>query len=90
MGRFNYTTSATVFSHETPPAPGVPYDFGPKTQTDNKDNAITGGFTVGLGVDVALTPNIFARGEWEFVGFAPINGIRASINTGRVGIGVHF
>lgn len=90
VGRFNYSSTATVTSVETPPAPAVPYTFGPQTQTTAKDNAIVGGFTVGLGLDVALLPNVFLRGEWEFVNFASVNGIRNYINTGRVGVGVRF
>jgi opacity protein-like surface antigen len=90
VGRFNYTSSATVTSDETPPAPTPPFTFGPITQSNNKDNAVVGGFTVGLGMDVAVLPNVFLRGEWEFVGFAPANGIRSAINTGRVALGVKF
>ena len=91
VGRFNYASTATVNNVGTPPAgsPILPFDTT-DTQSSAKNNAITGGFTVALGVDVALTPNIFARGEWEFVAFAPINGIRANINTARAGIGVRF
>lgn len=89
VGRFNYTSSATVTSVETPPA-GAPFTFGPATQSNNKDNAVVGGFTVGLGMDVAVAPNTFLRGEWEYVGFAPVNGIRSGINTGRVAVGVRF
>jgi outer membrane immunogenic protein len=90
VGRFNYSTSSTVTSNETPPLPTLPYTFGPVTQTSAKDNAIVGGFTAGLGIDIALLPNVFLRGEWEFVGFAQVNGLRSSINTGRVGIGMRF
>jgi opacity protein-like surface antigen len=90
VGRFNYTTSSTVTSDETPPAPGTPYTYGPITDTSSKNNAVVGGFTAGLGMDVALLPNVFLRGEWEYVGFAPVNGIRSSINTGRVAIGMRF
>jgi opacity protein-like surface antigen len=89
-GRFNYTSSSTVTSLETPPAPAVPYTYGPFTQSDNKDDAVVGGFTLGLGMDVALLPNVFLRAEWEYVGFAPVNGIRSGINTGRIGLGVKF
>lgn len=91
VGRFNYANTATVRNVGTPPggSPILPFDVT-DTQSSAKNNAIIGGFTVGLGVDVALAPNIFARGEWEFVAFAPVNGIRASINTARAGIGVRF
>jgi len=36
-----------------------------------QNNALLWGYTVGAGLDWALTPNIFARGEFEFVQFAP-------------------
>ncbi len=41
-------------------------------------------------MDVALLPNVFVRGEWEYIAFAPVGGIRSNINTGRVGLGVKF
>jgi outer membrane immunogenic protein len=88
VGRFNYTNTATVTDVQT--AGLVVSTFGPVTTSNNKNNAIVGGFVVGLGMDVALLPNVFLRGEWEMVAFAPVNGIRANSNTGRVGIGVRF
>lgn len=91
VGRFDYTSTATVHDIGTPPSgsPILPFDTT-DTQGNAKNNAIVGGFAVGLGLDVAVTPNVFLRGEWEFVAFAPVNGIRAMTNTGRVGIGVRF
>jgi opacity protein-like surface antigen len=83
-GRFNYTSSMTITSSETPAA------FTSITQSNGKDNAVVGGFTLGLGMDVAVLPNVFVRGEWEFVGFATVNGNRSSINTGRVALGMKF
>jgi outer membrane immunogenic protein len=88
VGRFNYTNTTTVRDSQL--LGGVTTVFGPVTQTDGKNNAVVGGFTAGLGMDVALLPNVFLRAEWEYVGFAPISGIRSSINTGRVGIGMRF
>ena len=88
VGRFNYSSSATVFDHQVQGLTVI--DFGPVTDSDSKDNAVVGGFTLGLGVDVSLLPNVFLRGEWEFVAFAQVNGIRTNINTGRVALGVKF
>ena len=48
------------------------------------------GLHVGAGLDWALTPNIFARGEFEFVQFAPITNIAVSVASGRVGAGFKF
>ncbi len=92
-GRFNYATSATVISSgvdntTTPPTP----KYGPivNSLSDAKDNAVVGGVVIGLGMDVALLPNVFVRGEWEYIAFAPVGGIRTNLNTGRVGLGVKF
>jgi opacity protein-like surface antigen len=90
-GRFNYATTATttvsgISATATPPTYGPITD----TESDAKNNAVVGGVTAGLGMDVALLPNVFVRGEWEYIAFAPVGGFRANINTGRVGIGVKF
>jgi opacity protein-like surface antigen len=91
VGRFNYTTTATVHDVGTPLAGSTVMPFDTlDTQSSSKNGAITAGFVVALGMDVAITPNVFLRGEWEYVGFAPISGIRTGINTGRVGAGVRF
>ncbi len=91
VGRFNYANTATVHNVGTPPAgsPIAPFDVT-DTQSSAKNNAIIGGFVTGLGVDVAILPNVFLRGEWEFVAFAQLNGIRTNINTGRVALGMKF
>jgi outer membrane immunogenic protein len=88
VGRFNYATAATVTDIQT--VGGVVQPAFIQSGSNDKINAITGGFVVGLGLDVAVLPNVFVRGEWEYVGFAPISGVRASMNTGRVGLGVRF
>jgi opacity protein-like surface antigen len=91
VGRFNYANTATVRNVGTPPAgsPILPFDVT-ETRSESKDGAIVGGFVVGLGMDVAVLPNVFLRGEWEMVAFAPVGGIRANINTGRVALGLKF
>ena len=91
VGRFNYANTVTVHNVGTPPvgSPILPFDTT-DTQSNGKNNAITAGFVVGLGLDVAVLPNVFLRAEWEYVDFAPISGARATLNTGRVGIGVKF
>jgi opacity protein-like surface antigen len=60
------------------------------TESDSKNNAIAGGVLAGLGLDVAVLPNVFVRAEWEYIAFAPVGGIRTTLNTGRVGIGARF
>jgi opacity protein-like surface antigen len=89
VGRFNYTNSATVSVIQTD-SNGNSSVYSPPGESDSKNNAIVGGFTAGLGLDVAIMPNVFLRGEWAYVGFAEVSGIRASLNTGRVALGVRF
>jgi opacity protein-like surface antigen len=99
VGRFDYAVTAIVNAGGTPTSgtgqsfclAGGPYpNCTAVSQTDQKDNAIVAGFEAGLGMDVALTPNIFLRGEYEFIAFAPVHGIRVNINTARAGIGIKF
>jgi outer membrane immunogenic protein len=60
------------------------------TATAGQNGALLCGFSVGGGLDWALTQNIFLRGEFEYVQFAPIANIVASILSARVGAGFKF
>jgi opacity protein-like surface antigen len=82
VGRFDY--SRDLFLTVT----GA--DNGSYALSDSKKNAIVAGWTTGLGVDVAVTPNVFVRGEWEFNAFTSVGGIKFSTNTARVGVGMRF
>jgi len=100
LGRANYLTSASVSytaydtpDVQTPPTPQLtplPDLAFAATQTNGQNNALLYGFAVGLGTDVALTQNIFVRGEVEYVQFAPLNGILVSVSTARLGAGLKF
>ncbi len=68
-------TSCTPFSFNASPGSGT---------------ALAYGFVAGGGIDVALTANVFVRGEFEYAQFAPISGIVAEIMTARVGAGLKF
>jgi len=48
------------------------------------------GFTAGAGVDIALTQNIFLRGEYQYAWFVDFNGHKFNVNTIRGGAGVKF
>ena len=90
-GRFNYGTTVTVHAEgeSVPPAPGAPYVLD-QTASTGKDNAIVGGVAAGLGIDWAVTPGMYLRAEWEYVAFAPVNGSRSNINTGKIGAGARL
>ncbi len=55
-----------------------------------QNNTLLWGFSVGGGLDWALTQNFFLRGEFEFVQFAPIDSINVPIVSGRIGAGYKF
>jgi outer membrane immunogenic protein len=55
-----------------------------------QNNALLYGFSVGGGLDWAVTQNVFLRGEFEFVQFAPISNISVALISGRVGGGFKF
>ena len=57
---------------------------------ESRDNAYTLALVAGLGMDVAILPNVFVRGEWEYAYFTPVKGITSSVNTARVGLGIRF
>ena len=48
------------------------------------------GYTVGLGIDWALLPNVFVRAEWEYVQFFPVSDFKIHVSTARVGAGIRF
>lgn len=58
--------------------------------TSSRDNAYAVGFTTGLGLDVAILPNVFVRAEYEYVVFSQVGGIRSQVNTARAGVGIRF
>jgi opacity protein-like surface antigen len=89
VGRFNYSVSTDVTVVQTPSG-GVPSTFVFPTVTQSRDGAFSAGPVFGLGMDVAILPNMFLRAEWEYAAFAPVSGIRTGVNTGRVGVGVRF
>jgi opacity protein-like surface antigen len=60
------------------------------TPTGTRDNAYTAGFEGGVGVDVAILPNVFVRAEYEYIVFSPVGSVRASVNTARAGVGIRF
>jgi outer membrane immunogenic protein len=96
MGVANTNVSATVSGEEftsgsvgtcTATAPCFPFSA---TNGGGINNGVLYGFTAGLGVDVALTANIFLRAEFEWEQFNPPPGFFMSIVSGRVGAGLKF
>jgi outer membrane immunogenic protein len=93
LGSYNVTADANG-QQSTTTVPCIPngstcidYDFGSSV---TKSNTLLYGFSVGAGLDWAVTSNIFLRGEYEFMQFAPVANITAKISTARVGAGFKF
>lgn len=55
-----------------------------------KSSAFGYGFSAGVGVDVMLFPNVFLRGEYEYVQFASFNDTKLNISTVRAALGAKF
>jgi opacity protein-like surface antigen len=98
IARASYATSATLQysafdspAAETPPlSPLPPLSFGPTSNANGSDNTYLYGAAFGAGMDVGITPNLFVRGEFEYIYFAPMAHIQASVTTGRIGAGFKF
>ncbi|GGK34285.1 outer membrane protein [Salinarimonas ramus] len=54
------------------------------------DSGIALGLAAGAGLDVALTQNVFLRGEWQYLFFPDLAGVEMSVNTWRAAAGVKF
>lgn len=61
-----------------------------ENQSDSRNGVFMYGAAAGLGVDIALLPNLFLRGEWEFAQFAPVEHMHIHINTVRTALGLKF
>jgi outer membrane immunogenic protein len=48
------------------------------------------GYAVGVGVDVAVTPNIMLRAEYQYIHFNDVAGHRIGVNNVRAGASVKF
>jgi outer membrane immunogenic protein len=94
VGRFNYQTNVNVndamtWTGPAPTPPGLPSTFQ-QSASAGQSNVFVAGVAAGLGLDWAVTPSVFVRGEWEFAAFAPVNGTRSNTQIGHVGVGVRY
>jgi opacity protein-like surface antigen len=98
VGRVDTATSTTLSytatdypdSEEPPLAPLTPISVPPQFNGASQSGQFDYGFATGLGLDFAVTANLFVRGEFEYIYFAPINGIQVSLSSARVGAGFKF
>jgi len=96
VGRADVVRSATVTGTLTDSFTvlGVPQSVTsglilPGQQIEAKTTYLYG-WTAGLGLDMCVYAGLFVRAEWEWVQFAPINGINLHTNTVRTAIAYKF
>ncbi|MGX1786784.1 outer membrane protein [Bosea sp. NPDC055332] len=95
LGRFNTTSTidadALIVTNAGQPtetrrqANGYPLQVGTV-----RKNTYAFGLSAGVGVDWALTDNLFLRAEYQIIRFAEIEGTTTTINTGRVAAALKF
>jgi opacity protein-like surface antigen len=98
VARGSVTRSATVsYSRVDYPDPALPpitpidfAGFGPVTRSENLNNVFAYGYTAGVGIDIAVLPNVFVRAEWEWIQFSSFRDLNVHFNTVRTAIAVKF
>ncbi|HEV7259543.1 MAG TPA: outer membrane beta-barrel protein [Bosea sp. (in: a-proteobacteria)] len=83
--RFTRTNPVTGAIENNVVAAGYPLRVG-----EIKKNVYGFGLAAGLGVDWALTDNLFLRGEYQLIRFADVEGTTTTINTARVAAALKF
>jgi opacity protein-like surface antigen len=74
-----------------PPVPLPPAPIGANWTLSNSNNGKWYfGYVAGLGLDYALTKNLFVRGEYQLIQFGAPDNIRLSAQSVRIGAGVKF
>lgn len=97
IGGASYSVTASANVTQSTLTPPFPCTFNNSTcqnfifsNSTGQTTALLYGFSAGAGLDWALTPNVFLRGEFEFVQFAPISNITTSLVKASIGAGVKF
>jgi len=90
MGRMDITRNVVVTPTAiatTPPGTVVP---PPISASMSLTNQFGYGYAAGLGVDMCLMANLFARVEYEYVQFPDFQGLNAHMHNVRVGAALKF
>ena len=94
IAQVNGSSSVNVNYHGVPDSsdkPPLPGDMGGNwTLSDTSHGKWYFGPAFGLGLDYALTKNIFVRGEFEYIKFGSPNQISLNTANARVGVGLKF
>jgi opacity protein-like surface antigen len=60
------------------------------TMSQGRTSNFVVGWTGGLGFEFRLWEGLFARAEYEHVGFSPVENVTVTVDTARVGLGYKF
>jgi outer membrane immunogenic protein len=91
IGRADVTRSARVIAQGSDlTAAGRPPYFADLNKTEAKTGQFAYGYTGGIGMDWAMTQNIFLRAEYEYIYFGAFNDLKQTLQTARIGAGVKF
>ncbi|RXT52453.1 hypothetical protein B6S44_16885 [Bosea sp. Tri-44] len=95
LGRFNTTSTidadTTIITNPGLPTETVSQATGyPLRVGTLRKNTYAFGLAAGVGVDWALTDNLFLRAEYQIIRFAEIEGTTTTVNTGRVAAALKF
>ena len=89
-GRADLARAASVVVVQTPASGNAPPVTVTFAESDTKNGAFIWGWAVGGGVELMVAPKVFMRGEYEFIAFQQVFGIKSQIQTGRVAVGYKF
>ncbi|MBX6328043.1 MAG: porin family protein [Pseudolabrys sp.] len=91
VGRADIATSATITDTQTDNSASPPTVTTVVNQaSDNRSDKFIYGYSIGAGLDVALAPNVFVRGEYERIQFFGLGGLSLYLNNIRGGLAVRF
>ena len=89
LGRIETERRADVFGTYAPLAtPTLTTPFA--LSASDPKTVYSVGYAAGAGVDVAIVPNMFLRGEFEWVQFTNVNDMKVNLVTGRVAAALRF
>jgi outer membrane immunogenic protein len=92
-GSYSVSTNVDAICTNATTAPYTPtFECAgfPQAPGASQNNALLYGLSAGAGLDWAVAPNVFLRGEFEYVQFANINNISVSLFNARIGAGFKF
>jgi opacity protein-like surface antigen len=90
MGRMDISRAATLTPVPTITTPLGAFVPGPLTVSETLKNQFGYGYAAGVGVDICLMANLFARAEYEYVQFPDFQGLNAHLHNVRLGAALKF